>query len=67
MIVDPFGEVLVESHALEDDIVVGQLTANKLETAPGRRYRKARRPELYEKLVEPQESITTPGWSMERR
>lgn len=67
MIVDPYGEVLVESHALGDDVVVGQLTANKLEFASGRRYRKARRPELYQKMVEPQESITMPGWSLERR
>lgn len=67
MIVDPYGEVLVESHALEDDVVVGTLTADKLEAASGRRYLKARRPNLYEKLVEPQESITLPGWSMERK
>ena len=65
MILDPFGEVLVESHALEDDVVVGLLSADKLEAASGRRYLKARRPELYGKLVEPQESETLPGWQME--
>lgn len=64
MILDPHGEVLVESHALDDDVVVGWLTAEKLAQASGRRYLRARRPELYGKLVEPQESVTIPGWSL---
>jgi len=53
MIIDPFGEVLVESHALGDDVVVGLLTPDKIELSGGRRYIRARRPELYGKLVEP--------------
>ncbi|MBI1311755.1 nitrilase [bacterium] len=65
MILDPFGEVLTESHSLEDDVVVGLLTPEKLEQSSGHRYIKARRPELYGKLVEPQESITLPGWTMQ--
>ena len=65
MILDPFGEVLVESHALEDDVVVGLLTDDKAELSSGQRYLKARRPELYAKLVEPQESVTLPGWTLE--
>ena len=60
------GEVLVESHALEDDVVVALLTPEKVEQSSGQRYLKARRPELYGKLVEPQESVTLPGWSMQR-
>jgi predicted amidohydrolase len=67
MILDPFGEVLVESHALDDDVVVGLLTPEKYELASGRRYLKARRPNLYGKLVEPQVSETLPGWKMERK
>ena len=66
-IFDPFGEVLVESHALEDDVAVGLLTPEKLQQASGQRYLKARRPELYGKLVEPQESVTLPGWTMEHQ
>lgn len=66
MILDPFGEVLIGSHALEDDVVVGLLTPEKLENTSGRRYLNARRPELYDKLVEPQKSVTQPGWKMER-
>lgn len=69
MILDPFGEVLVESAALEDDIVVGLVTAAKLEQSSGRRYLRARRPDLYAKLVEPpppgQKPVTLPGWRME--
>ena len=69
MILDPFGDVLVESHALEDDVVVGLLTAEKLAQSSGRRYLRARRPDLYGKLVEPpppgQEPVTMPGWRME--
>lgn len=65
MILDPFGEVLVESHALDDDVVVGNLTPEKLTLSSGQRYLNARRPELYGELVRPQESITLPGWQME--
>lgn len=67
MIIDPHGDVLIESDALEEDVVVGLLTANKIESCSGKRYLNARRPELYDKLIEPQESITLPGWSMERK
>ena len=45
MILDPSGEVIVESPALGDDVVVGLLTAEALDQAPGRRYLRARRPE----------------------
>jgi hypothetical protein len=64
MILDPYGEVLAESQALDDDVVVALLTADKLQHSSGRRYLKARRPELYAKLVEPQESVTLPGWTL---
>jgi predicted amidohydrolase len=68
MILDPFGEVLAESQALEDDVVVAFLTAEKIEQSSGRRYLRARRPALYAKLVAPpppgQEPLTKPGWEM---
>jgi predicted amidohydrolase len=68
MILDPFGEVLAESHALADDAVVALLTADTLEQSSGRRYLRARRPDLYAKLVEPpppgREPVTKPGWAM---
>ncbi len=68
MILDPFGEVVVESRVLGDDVVVVLLTAEKLAQSSGRRYLRARRPELYGKLVEPpppgQEPVTHPGWKV---
>jgi predicted amidohydrolase len=68
MILDPYGETIVESHALDDDVVVGLLAADALDQAPGRRYLRARRPELYGKLVEPHppghRPVTNPGWRL---
>jgi predicted amidohydrolase len=68
MILDPNGETIVESHALDDDVVVGLLTADALDQAAGRRYLRARRPELYGKLVEPHppghRPVTSPGWRL---
>jgi predicted amidohydrolase len=70
MILDPFGEVVVESQALGDDVVVALLTPEKLELSSGRRYLRARRPELYGKMVEPppagQEPVSLPGWAVGR-
>ncbi len=57
--------MLVESHTLDNDVVVALLTADKLDDTSGRRYINARRPELYGKLVEPHQSVTSPGWRME--
>jgi predicted amidohydrolase len=66
MVLDPMGEVVVESHALGDDVVVGLCTPEKMELSGGRRYLRARRPDLYGKLVEPpppgQIPVVNPGW-----
>jgi predicted amidohydrolase len=68
MILDPSGEVIVESHALGDDVVVGLLTAEAFADSPGRRYLRARRPELYARLTEPHppghRPVTSPGWRL---
>ena len=53
MILDPFGEVLVESVALDDDVVVGLCTPDKMKVASGQSYIRSRRPELYGILTEP--------------
>ena len=68
MILDPFGEVLCESNALGDDVVVGLCTAEKIGISSGQRYLKARRPDLYGKLVEPpaEPPVTAPGWALKR-
>ena len=64
MILDPFGEIIAESNALGDDVVVGLCTQEKIPVSSGYRYLRARRPELYGKMVEPSElpPLTTPGW-----
>jgi len=53
MILDPYGEVIAESRALGDAIVVADLDASLLPTSSGRRWMRARRPELYKSLTEP--------------
>lgn len=71
MIIDPFGEIIAESRALDDDFVIGLCTPEKIELSGGRRYLRARRPELYGKLVEPlpegQEPEVNPGWRLPDR
>lgn len=64
MILDPYGEILAECHRLGDDVVVGLCTAEKTAQSSGKRYLRARRPELYGKLVEPprEPPVTEPGW-----
>ncbi|MGQ9575032.1 MAG: nitrilase-related carbon-nitrogen hydrolase [Thermoguttaceae bacterium] len=70
MIIDPFGEILAESHALGDDVVVALCTPEKIELSGGRRYIRARRPDLYGKLSEPlppgQKPEVHPGWRLKR-
>lgn len=53
MILDPFGEILNECRTLGDDVVVATLDPEKIKVASGQSYLRARRPELYEKMIEP--------------
>lgn len=53
MVLDPYGEVIVETRALSDDMVVADLDASLLPTSSGRRWLRARRPELYGSLTRP--------------
>jgi N-carbamoylputrescine amidase len=53
MVLDPYGEILVESRSVDDDMVVADLDASILETSSGRRWLRSRRPELYGPLVLP--------------
>ncbi len=68
MILDPFGEVIAESHGLGDAVVVGLCTPEKIELSGGRRYLKARRPDLYAELAAPlpagQKPEINPGWRL---
>ncbi|MBC7851698.1 MAG: nitrilase [Chitinophagaceae bacterium] len=51
MIIDPFGDIVAECRKLGDDFETATITADKLTQAGGHRYIKARRPELYKKIV----------------
>jgi predicted amidohydrolase len=68
MILDPNGSVVAECRSVEDEVAVAACPASKYETASGRRYLRARRPDLYSPLVQPpppgQEPHTDPGWKL---
>jgi predicted amidohydrolase len=66
MVLDPYGEVIAECQALGDELVIGTCVRSKLENASGRRYLRARRPDLYGPLVEPSDlpPLTQPGWQL---
>lgn len=63
MILDPYGEILTETHTFEDEICIASIDPQKLQLAGGRRYRKARRPDLYKDILGKEHSPNTkPVW-----
>jgi predicted amidohydrolase len=52
MILDPYGRVIVESTAIDDDLVMAELDLDLLPLSTGRRWIRGRRPELYVSLTE---------------
>lgn len=53
MILDPYGRILAETSKAEDTLVIADLDANLLTEATGRKWIRARRPELYAPLTTP--------------
>ncbi len=53
MVLDPYGEIIAETRAAGDAMVVADLDASDLPTSSGRRWLRARRPEMYESLTRP--------------
>jgi predicted amidohydrolase len=53
MILDPYGRILAETCKAGDDIVVADLDASLLADSSGRRWMRARRPQLYTPLTVP--------------
>jgi predicted amidohydrolase len=51
MIIDPFGDVVAECRSLENELVVAEITEEKLTAAGGFRYLEARRPDLYRDII----------------
>lgn len=52
MILDPYGRIVAESTAIEDDIVVADLDLALVSDSSGQRWMTGRRPELYSVLAE---------------
>jgi|TARA_B110000285_G_C15141887_1_gene631368 predicted amidohydrolase len=51
LIIDPYGEVLSEIKSFKNDITISTITKDKIPLSGGYRYRNARRPELYKKII----------------
>ncbi|MFL5613205.1 MAG: nitrilase family protein [Gemmatimonadaceae bacterium] len=51
MVLDPYGQVIAETSKAGDDMVIADLDASLLSTSSGRRWLRARRPELYGSLT----------------
>jgi predicted amidohydrolase len=51
MILDPFGDIIAECRRLGDEIVSTTLMPEKLALSGGKRYLKARRPDLYRDII----------------
>lgn len=63
MIIDPYGDVIAECRELKDTFTIAELDPEKLTNAGGYRYRNARRPDLYGKIISaPHESIQKVIW-----
>jgi 5-aminopentanamidase len=63
MIIDPYGEILVEIKSFDDEIAVAALTKEKIQLSGGWRYKNARRPELYKDILGADHSSDTrPVW-----
>jgi len=66
LILDPFGDTIAEIKSFDDEIAVGLCTPEKLTLAGGHRYRNARRPDLYRKILgEKNDGETRPFWLSE--
>lgn len=53
MILDPYGDTLVETWKAGDDMVIADLDPKRLDMCTGERWIKTRRPELYDALTVP--------------
>lgn len=63
LILDPFGEILVEAKSFENSYVIALCTPEKLIQAGGFRYRNARRPALYRDILgADNKGVTRPVW-----
>ena len=61
LVLDPFGEILEECRSLGDEVVVATLDPEKIKVASGQSYIRARRPELYGPMTEPNPHVGADG------
>jgi predicted amidohydrolase len=51
MVLDPFGDIIAECRVLGDDVAIATCSHQKIALSGGRRYREARKPELYRHIL----------------
>jgi len=65
MIIDPFGDIIAECRALDNEIVIGTISSDKIVNAGGARYINARRPDLYKDIIgKPHQPDQKVSWLM---
>ncbi len=63
LILDPYGDVMVEIKSFNDEIAMATITEDKLKLSGGFRYKNARKPELYRDILgADHNSQTKPVW-----
>lgn len=63
LILDPYGDVMVEIKSFNDEIAMATITEDKLKLSGGWRYKNARKPELYKDIIGAEHnSQTKPVW-----
>lgn len=63
LILDPYGDVIVEIKSFNDEIAMATITEDKLKLSGGWRYKNARKPELYKDIIGAvHNSQTKPVW-----
>lgn len=66
LILDPYGDVLTEIKSFDDAVTTATITSDKMKLAGGYRYRNARKPELFRKILgADHKSETKPVWMKE--
>ncbi len=66
MIIDPFGDIVAECTALDNDIAIAIIVPDKITKAGGHRYKKARKPDLYKDIIgQPNQSVQQVVWLKE--
>ncbi len=51
MVIDPFGDIVAECRLLGNDLAIATCTHEKIALSGGHRYREARKPELYRRII----------------